>query len=45
MAARQANNDAVRAAADWRGVAVLLESRGNSLDAENIATMLIKVRR
>ncbi|GLC36227.1 hypothetical protein PLESTB_001366300 [Pleodorina starrii] len=45
LAARHANNDAVRSAADWRGVAALLESRGNSLDAENIAAMLVKVAR
>ncbi|EFJ51832.1 hypothetical protein VOLCADRAFT_103325 [Volvox carteri f. nagariensis] len=45
LAARQANNDAIRAVAGWRGVAALLESRGSSLDAENIATMLLKVAR
>ncbi|GLI63112.1 hypothetical protein VaNZ11_006017 [Volvox africanus] len=45
LAARKANNDAVRAANDWRGVAALLESRGSSLDAENISTLLLKVAR
>ncbi|PNH00539.1 Tbc2 translation factor, chloroplastic, partial [Tetrabaena socialis] len=45
LEARQANNDAVRAAADWRAVAALLESRGSSLDGENITAMLIKVAR
>lgn len=43
LEARQANNDAIRGAADWRVLAALLEERGSNFDAENIVTMLHRV--
>ncbi|KAG2422775.1 hypothetical protein HXX76_015795 [Chlamydomonas incerta] len=45
VAQRAANNEAVRAAADWRALAVVLAERGGSLDGENIANMILKVAR